>query len=225
MQTICVRAMLVLSFLGVHGPVQSQTAPNMSLRKESEKRHFGFDPAGMDTRVKPGEDFARYCNGIYLSRLEIPMDSTRYGMQAQLRALNEVRTRQLIENTLTQTTLPGSEKRKIADCYRTCMDEAGIEAKGLAPLKLQLDAIAAITGCDQISATLGRAIRMGTDGLPLRLLVRLDKKRPDQASLYISQEYLGLPNLVRNLDAWYQAFNVKPGEALYLPPENRIRIW
>jgi predicted metalloendopeptidase len=30
---------------------------------------------------------------------------------------------------------------------------------------------------------------------------------------------------VRNLDAWYQAFGVKPGQALYLEPAGRIRVW
>lgn len=30
---------------------------------------------------------------------------------------------------------------------------------------------------------------------------------------------------VRNVDAWYAAFNVKPGDKLYLPPEERVRIW
>jgi len=30
---------------------------------------------------------------------------------------------------------------------------------------------------------------------------------------------------VRNLDAWYAAFAVKPGEKLYLAPEQRVRIW
>jgi putative endopeptidase len=30
---------------------------------------------------------------------------------------------------------------------------------------------------------------------------------------------------VRNLDAWYTAFDVKPGDKLYLPPPDRIRIW
>jgi putative endopeptidase len=30
---------------------------------------------------------------------------------------------------------------------------------------------------------------------------------------------------VRNLDAWYLAFGVKPGQALYLRPEERVRIW
>ncbi|CAM3097152.1 Endothelin-converting enzyme/putative endopeptidase [Sphingomonas antarctica] len=31
--------------------------------------------------------------------------------------------------------------------------------------------------------------------------------------------------VVRNIDAWYKAFSVKPGEALYLAPEQRVHIW
>lgn len=31
--------------------------------------------------------------------------------------------------------------------------------------------------------------------------------------------------IVRNFDAWYDAFDVQPGDALYLPPEKRVKIW
>jgi putative endopeptidase len=31
--------------------------------------------------------------------------------------------------------------------------------------------------------------------------------------------------VVRNMDAWYAAFNVQPGDALYLPPDQRVTIW
>jgi putative endopeptidase len=31
--------------------------------------------------------------------------------------------------------------------------------------------------------------------------------------------------VVRNVDAWYDAFGVKPGDKLYLPPKQRVRIW
>ncbi len=31
--------------------------------------------------------------------------------------------------------------------------------------------------------------------------------------------------VVRNMDAWYAAFDVKPDAKLYLPPEDRARIW
>jgi endothelin-converting enzyme/putative endopeptidase len=30
---------------------------------------------------------------------------------------------------------------------------------------------------------------------------------------------------VRNIDAWYSAFDVQPGEKLYLAPPDRVRIW
>jgi putative endopeptidase len=30
---------------------------------------------------------------------------------------------------------------------------------------------------------------------------------------------------VRNIDAWYAAFEVQPGQALYLAPKDRVRIW
>lgn len=31
--------------------------------------------------------------------------------------------------------------------------------------------------------------------------------------------------IVRNFDAWYEAFDVQPGDALYIPPEKRVKIW
>ncbi len=31
--------------------------------------------------------------------------------------------------------------------------------------------------------------------------------------------------VVRNMDPWYAAFDVQPGDALYLPPEDRVTIW
>ena len=30
---------------------------------------------------------------------------------------------------------------------------------------------------------------------------------------------------VRNMDAWYKAFDVKEGDKLYLPPEKRVKVW
>jgi putative endopeptidase len=40
-----------------------------------------------------------------------------------------------------------------------------------------------------------------------------------------SPEEYRVNGVVRNLDEWYEAFGVKPGDALYLPPEKRVRIW
>ncbi|MFD0895925.1 hypothetical protein KBB96_08260 [Luteolibacter ambystomatis] len=31
--------------------------------------------------------------------------------------------------------------------------------------------------------------------------------------------------VMRNVDAWYEAFNIRPGDKLYVKPEDRVRIW
>lgn len=40
---------------------------------------------------------------------------------------------------------------------------------------------------------------------------------------------MGIPSIVngvvRNSDAWYDLFDIKPGDALYLAPEKRAYIW
>ena len=30
---------------------------------------------------------------------------------------------------------------------------------------------------------------------------------------------------MHNMDSWYRAWGVKPGDALYLPPDARVQIW
>jgi putative endopeptidase len=49
----------------------------------------------------------------------------------------------------------------------------------------------------------------------LRQLVATDPHSPDRFRA----------DDVRNLDAWYAAFDVKPGDKLFLTPEERVRIW
>jgi putative endopeptidase len=40
-----------------------------------------------------------------------------------------------------------------------------------------------------------------------------------------SAEFARVNAVVRNVDAWYKAFGVKPGDKMYLPPEQRVKIW
>lgn len=50
-------------------------------------------------------------------------------------------------------------------------------------------------------------------------LVNQIKSDPHSPAMYRANGPL------RNFDAWYTAFNVKPGDKMYLPPEQRVRIW
>jgi putative endopeptidase len=57
-----------------------------------------------------------------------------------------------------------------------------------------------------------------------------DKTTEDEARQRLvsnphSPEIYRVNGVVRNMDAWYAAFDVKPTDKLYLAPENRARIW
>jgi predicted metalloendopeptidase len=49
----------------------------------------------------------------------------------------------------------------------------------------------------------------------LRQQIITDGHAPDQYRAFT----------VRNLDDWYAAFDIKPGDSMYLPPEKRVKVW
>jgi putative endopeptidase len=125
----------------------------------------GIQVANLDRAVKPGDDFYLYANGEWIKRTEIPPDRSRIGVFTALDEISSKRTAALIEESAKADAAPGSATRKIADLYNSYMDEAGIEAKGLAPLKPQLDAIAAINDKHELAFALGKTLRADVDAL------------------------------------------------------------
>jgi putative endopeptidase len=129
----------------------------------------GIVVANMDRSVKPGDDFYRYANGGWLKRTEIPPDR-RYidpnGLDFDgSNDLSRKRIASLIEEAAKANAPAGSKIRKIADFYHSFMDEATIEAKGLAPLRPHLDAIAAIRDKHDLARSLGESLRADVDAL------------------------------------------------------------
>ena len=59
---------------------------------------WGFDAAGMDLSVKPGDDFFRYANGKWADRTDIPADRTSYGYFDKLAELSENRLHAILDD-------------------------------------------------------------------------------------------------------------------------------
>jgi len=125
----------------------------------------GIVVANMDRSVKPGDNFYEYANGDWIKRTELPPDRSRMGVFSALADLSDKRTAALIEEAAKGNAPAGSSSRKIADLYNSYMNEAAIEAKGLAPLRPHLDAIAAIKSKRELSAALGQTLRADVDAL------------------------------------------------------------
>ena len=72
-----------------------------------------------------------------------------------------------------------------------------------------------LTGDQQFFLSFGQSWRWKAREQALRNGILTDGHAPSQ--------YRALT--VRNIDPWYQAFDVRPGQALYLPPADRVRVW
>src|SRR5436305_532983 len=116
---------------------------------------FGFDTSGMDARVAPGDNFYQYANGKWQERTQIPPDRINYTMFAVLAEEAQKRSRGILEEAAHQDAPADSDARKLGDYFATFMDEAAIEAKGLSPLKPELERIASLKSVRDLSAALG----------------------------------------------------------------------
>ena len=125
----------------------------------------GISADSMDRSVKPGDNFYEYANGDWIKRTEIPADRASVDVWTKLGDQSSKRMADLIAEIAKSNPPAGSSSRKVADLYNSYMDEAAIEAKGLAPLRPHLDAIAAIRNQQELAHALGETLRADVDAL------------------------------------------------------------
>jgi putative endopeptidase len=166
------------------GPVQSA---------KPQYGAWGVDLAGMDTSVKPGDDFFRYVNGTWLKTAVVPADRTRIGAFDDLSILSEQRMKALVAAIEAKPVAQLSpEEAQLRNLYDTFMDTAAIEAAGLAPAEQDLHAIASLATRDDVAAMMGRRDR-GMDGL-FDTFPAPDSRNPRAYVVMVTQSGLGLPD-------------------------------
>ena len=121
--------------------------------------------AGMDKSVVPGDDFNAYTNGGWIKTTPIPADKSSYGVFAILADETRKRMLSLIQESAEADPPPAGTPGKSAISTRASWTKPAIESKGIAPLKPQLDAIAAIADRHDLARVLGRRLRADVDPL------------------------------------------------------------
>jgi len=154
---------------------------------------YGFDAAGMDTGVKPGDDFYNYANGAWLKNTPIPEDKSNYGMFTVLADQAEAQIHAIVEELGASKAAPGTEAWKIGTLYGDFMNEAAIEKAGLAPAKPELDRIKAIQTPAQLAQAFARMATLSAKQ-PFGIYIGQDRKAPDVYVPYMGQGGLGLPD-------------------------------
>ena len=146
---------------------------------------FGFDLAGMDRSVDPGDNFYRFANGEWERVTEIPADRSNYGMFTLLDDLSKQRSRAILEEAAPDS--------RIGAFYVSFMDEAAVNAAGLAPIRPLIEEIEGIGSREAWATELGQLFRQGITG-PFGGYVATDDRIPTEMIMRLTQSGLGLPD-------------------------------
>jgi predicted metalloendopeptidase len=156
-------------------------------------RNRTLDVKGIDGSAQACTDFYQYGNGAWLASHPIPADRPRWGSFDELRQQNLDDLRGILEGLAAdRTAAAGTDERKLGDFYGSCMDEATVEQKGLAPLEDELAKIDAIRDAASLRAEISRLQSLGVNAL---FLFGSEEDRKDSTSVVAAalQGGLGLP--------------------------------
>jgi endothelin-converting enzyme/putative endopeptidase len=148
---------------------------------------WGVEMKDMDPGVKPGDDFFAYAEGTWLKNHPIPADKTGAGYNYELPDDIELQVRKMVEDVTAKADSPIFQK--IGDAFAAWMDEAGIEARGLAPLKSYLGRIDAVKNRNQLVKLMAEPAYAA----PIYLGISADQDDPTRYTAAAGQARLGLP--------------------------------
>lgn len=153
-----------------------------------------LDLEARDTSINPADDFFGYANGNWMKNNEIPSSKTGWGSFYIVRDNALERLHEILDSAAAVTDAPkGSPTQLIGDFYRSFMDTAAIEEKGLQPAQSDLDRIARLSDAREM---MDEVMRMCAEGnsMMFSMYVSPDKKDSEVQRLNFSQGGLGLPN-------------------------------
>jgi predicted metalloendopeptidase len=167
-------------------PAATEPAPPPAALKS------GVELTGMDTSVRPQDDYYSYANGKWLQETEIPADQVGWGSYMTLSndSLSDVRA---IVDEVAGDASDNEAAAKIGNYYKAWMNEERIETLGMTPLE---PILAEIDGLDDHAAMarwLGERNDIGIDG-PFNFYVNQDDKDSTRYVINIVQSGLGLPD-------------------------------
>ncbi|MGC2698199.1 MAG: M13 family metallopeptidase [Candidatus Angelobacter sp.] len=152
-----------------------------------------FDIANIDKTVDPCVDFYQYACGNWMKNNPIPGDQPEWVSFAEVYEHNLTVLRQILEKASANDPARDPIRKKIGDFYAACMDENVANKSGPAPLKPELDRIAAIKDKTQMIELMAHEELIGPNPL-MGFGSSPDLHDADMTVAFLDQSGLSLPD-------------------------------
>ncbi len=153
----------------------------------------GIDLGAIDRAAQPCNDFYQYACGTWMKNNPIPADQAGWGRFNELADRNRRVLRTILEKAAVDSSARTPAEQKIGDAYASCMDEKTIEAKGLAPIRPELDRILRISGKQALAEEVARLQSYGISAL-FRFGSGQDSKDATKTIAQLGQGGISLPD-------------------------------
>ncbi|MFT8715969.1 MAG: M13 family metallopeptidase [Gluconobacter potus] len=162
---------------------------------------WGFDEAGMNRAVQPGDNFFEYANGTYLRNLKIPGDMSSYGPFRILYELSLSRQKTILDEAAKKVAdQPTDDMGKIGTYYASFLDQKAVDRLGGKPLATDLETIRNVNDGKGLAAAFGSSLK-SMAFTTFQIGVEQDQKDPEHYMLMLDQGMsigvgggLGLPD-------------------------------
>lgn len=158
---------------------------------EIKKQFVSVD--GINSSIKPGDNFFMHVNGIWYDSAEIAADQSGVGSYSFL----NIPQKELLENILQEAAASenpaGSIEKKVGDFYASGMDIAAIDKRGFEPIKPLLQQIDAISDIPALIKFISTEIKSSTESI-IGLSISPDAENSTINIAHFSQTGLGLPD-------------------------------
>jgi len=156
------------------------------------RQHF-VDKNDFDMSVRAQDDLFEHVNGTWLKNTKIPSDKSNFGAFTVLIDLSQSRIKTIIDEVSKGNNVKGTDEQRVADLFRSYMNEDRANELGMTPIKDELALVAAIENKTELVDWFAKFSKFGI-GSPIAAGVSQDKGNATEHIMYLSQSGTTLPD-------------------------------